>query len=60
MNRAVIHRRPQGMESKVMIKIFGNVDLRLIISTYYSQNDDEQLLKEAERIEFGLSLGSRP
>ncbi len=37
-----------------MITIFGHVDLRWIISTYYSQNDDELLVKEAERIEFGL------
>jgi len=42
------------MDSKVMIKIFGHVDLRLIISTYYSQNDDDLLLKEAEKIDFGL------
>jgi hypothetical protein len=44
----------QGMDSKVMIKIFGHVDLRLIIFTYYSQNDDDLLLKEAEKIDFGL------
>ena len=44
----------QGMDSKVMIKIFGHVDMRLILSTYYSQNDDELILKEAQKIQFGL------
>lgn len=44
----------QGMDSLVMIKLFGHTDFRLILSTYYGQNDYERLVAEATKIDFGL------
>lgn len=46
----------QGMEWKVMLKMFGHSDFELILSTYYAQNDDARLLAEASKIDFGLGL----
>ncbi len=44
----------QGMDSKMLIKMFGHTDFELILSTYYAQNDDERLINEANKIDFGL------
>lgn len=44
----------QGMDSKMLIKMFGHTDFELILSTYYSQNDDARLVAEAGKIDFGL------
>jgi len=46
----------QGMDWKVMIKMFGHSDFELILSTYYAQNDDALLLTEASKIDYGLGL----
>lgn len=46
----------QGMDWKVMIKMFGHSDFKLILSTYYAQNDDVRLVEEASKIDFGLAL----
>ena len=46
----------QGMDWRVMLKTFGHSDFRLILSTYFAQNDDERLVAEASRIDFGLGL----
>ena len=46
----------QGMDWKVMLKMFGHSDFELILSTYYAQNDDERMVAEASRIDFGLGL----
>lgn len=44
----------QGMPWQVMIKMFGHGDFKLILETYYAQNDDARLLEEASKIDFGL------
>ena len=44
----------QGMPWQVMIKMFGHGDFKLILETYYAQNDDARLVEEASRINFGL------
>ena len=46
----------QGMDWRVMLKMFGHWDFRLILGTYFAQNDDERLVAEAGRIDFGLGL----
>ncbi len=46
----------QGMDWKVMLKMFGHSDFELILSTYYAQNDDARLVEEASKIDFGLGL----
>lgn len=46
----------QGMDWKVMLKMFGHHDFELILSTYYAQNDDRRMLEEATKIDFGLTL----
>ena len=46
----------QGMEWKVMIKMFGHHDFELVLSTYYAQNDDVRMVSEASKIDFGFSL----
>ncbi len=45
----------QGMPWQVMIKMFGHGDFKLIMETYYAQNDDARLVKEAGKIDFGLA-----
>ncbi len=42
------------MPWQVMIKMFGHGDFKLILETYYAQNDDARLIDEASRIDFGL------
>lgn len=44
----------QGMDWKVMLKMFGHSDYNLIMSTHYAQIDDARLVEEASRIDFGL------
>ncbi len=44
----------QGMPWQVMIKMFGHGDFKLILETYYAQNDDARLVEEAGKIDFGL------
>ena len=46
----------QGMDWKVMIKMFGHSDFELILKVYYAQNDDARLVAEASKIDFGLGL----
>jgi hypothetical protein len=46
----------QGLDWKLMIKMFGHNDFELILSTYYAQNDDARLVAEACKIDFGLNL----
>jgi len=46
----------QGMDWKVMLKMFGHSDFELILSTYYAQNDDVRLVEETSKIDFGLGL----
>ncbi len=46
----------QGMDWKVMLKMFGHSDFELILSTYYAQNDDARMVPEASKIDFGLGL----
>ncbi len=46
----------QGMDWKVMLKMFGHSDFELILSTYYAQNDDARMVAEASRIDYGLGL----
>ncbi|MCK4658723.1 MAG: site-specific integrase [Phycisphaerae bacterium] len=46
----------QGMPWQVMIKMFGHGDFKLILETYYAQNDDARLVDEAGKIDFGLVL----
>jgi len=48
----------QGMDWKVMIKMFGHGDFKLILETYYAQNDDARLVQEASKIDFGLNAPS--
>jgi len=43
------------MPWQVMIKLFGHSDFDLILRTYYAQNDDERLINEANKINFGLA-----
>ena len=42
------------MPWQVMIKMFGHGDFKLIMETYYAQNDDVRLLEETSKIDFGL------
>jgi hypothetical protein len=44
------------MPWQVMIKMFGHGDFKLILETYYAQNDDARLVEEASKIDFGLDL----
>jgi len=44
----------QGMDTKVMIKMFGHTDFKLILQVYYGQNDYERIVAEASKIDFGL------
>ena len=44
----------QGMDWKMMLKMFGHHDFELILSTYYAQNDDARMLAEASKVDFGL------
>lgn len=46
----------QGMAWQVMIKMFGHSDFKLILSTYYAQNDDARLVEEAMKIDYGLRI----
>ncbi len=46
----------QGMDAMMMIRAFGHTDFKLIMSTYYSQNDDARMVAEASKIDFGLGL----
>ena len=47
-----IHERTRfGNEESVTIS-----DFKLILTTYYAQNDDARLLEEASKIDFGLTL----
>ena len=46
----------QGMPWQVMLKMFGHSDFELILKVYYAQNDDERLVAEASKIDFGLGL----
>ena len=50
----------QGMDAMMMIRAFGHTDYKLIVSTYYAQNDDARLVQEANRIDFGLGLPKTP
>ena len=34
----------QGMDWKMMLKMFGHSDFELILSTYYAQNDDARMV----------------
>jgi len=49
----------QGMPWQVMIKMFGHGDFKLILKTYYAQNDDARLVDEASKIDFGLNDPSK-
>ena len=42
------------MPWQLMIKMFGHGDFKLIMETYYAQNDDARLVGEASKIDFGL------
>ncbi|HKQ50368.1 MAG TPA: tyrosine-type recombinase/integrase [Phycisphaerae bacterium] len=44
----------QGMEPMLMIKALGHADLRLVMSTYYAQRDDDRLVSAASAIRFGV------
>ena len=44
----------QGMPWQVMIKMFGHGDFKLILETYYAQNDDPRLVEKASKIDFRL------
>ena len=46
----------QGMPWQVMLKMFGHSNFELILKVYYAQNDDERLVAEAHKIDFGLGL----
>ena len=46
----------QGMDWKMMLKMFGHSDFELILSTYYAQNDDARMVAEASKVDFGLDL----
>ena len=50
----------QGMDWKVMLKMFGHSDFELILSTYYAQNDDARLVAEASKIDYGLRSPESP
>lgn len=45
----------QGMDWNVMIKLFGHTDYKLILTTYYGQNDVDRIIAEASKIDFGLA-----
>jgi integrase len=45
----------QGMDWKIMLKMFGHSDFELILSTYYAQNDDARMVAEASKVDYGLS-----
>ena len=45
----------QGMDWKMMLKMFGHSDFELILSTYYAQNDDARMVAEASKVDFGLN-----
>lgn len=49
----------QGMPWQVMIKMFGHGDFKLILESYYAQNDDARLVAEAGKIDFGLNEKSK-
>ncbi len=64
-NRCVLHSlrkywastvAQQGMDWKMMLKMFGHSDFELILSTYYAQNDDARMVPEASKVDFGLDL----
>ena len=46
----------QGMDWKVMLKMFGHHDFQLILSTYYAQHDVVRMVAEASKIDFGITL----
>ena len=46
----------QGMDWRVMLKMFGHHDFELILSTYYAQNDDARMLAEASKVDFGITV----
>ena len=46
----------QGMDWKMMLKMFGHSDFELILSMYYAQNDDARMVAEASSMDFGLNL----
>jgi hypothetical protein len=46
----------QGMDAMMMIKMFGHSDFELILSTYFAQNDDDRMVAETSRIDYGLGL----
>ncbi len=46
----------QGLDWKIMIKMFGHSDFELILRVYYAQNDDARIIAEACKIDFGLNL----
>ena len=46
------------MPWQVMIKMFGHGDFKLILETYYAQNDDARLVEEANKIDFALGWPS--
>ena len=48
----------QVMPWQVMIEMFANGDCRLILDTYYVQNDDARPVGEASRNNFGLNTAS--
>ena len=44
----------QQVHWQVLIKMFGHGDFKLILETYYAQNDDARLVEEVSKIDFGL------
>ena len=46
----------QGLDWKLMIKMFGHSDFELILRVYYAQNNDARLVAETSKIDFGLGL----
>ncbi len=44
----------QGMDWKIMLKLFGHSDFELLLSTYYAQNDDARMVAEASKVDYGL------
>ena len=44
----------QGMDWRIMLKMFGHSDFELILSTYYTQNDDARMVAEASKVDYGL------
>jgi site-specific recombinase XerD len=45
----------QGMDWKIMLKMFGHSDFDLILSTYDAQNDDARMVAEASKVDYGLN-----